>query len=60
MPLVIVALALVIPLFVDGYTQQWKWRLSNNSLRLATGISFGLGAQLLTLWAATALKTYIF
>ncbi|AKA44382.1 DUF2085 domain-containing protein [Paenibacillus polymyxa] len=38
---------LLLPLLIDGYTQLWKWRKSNNVLRLLTGFSFGIGQALL-------------
>ncbi|MGR3764698.1 DUF2085 domain-containing protein [Rossellomorea sp. NS-SX7] len=34
---------LMIPMIIDGYTQMKRWRLSNNFLRLTTGIMFGWG-----------------
>ncbi|WP_410982377.1 DUF2085 domain-containing protein [Bacillus cereus] len=36
-----------IPLFIDGFTQKWKWRRSTNSLRVTTGILSGNGMGLL-------------
>ncbi len=38
----IIALALIIPLIVDGTTQLYNLRASNNYLRLVTGILAGL------------------
>lgn len=38
---------LMIPLLIDGFTQKWKWRESNNSLRIITGILFGLAQSML-------------
>ena len=32
-----------IPMIIDGYTQLRKWRTSNNTLRLITGLISGLG-----------------
>ena len=32
---------LMLPLLIDGYTQKWKWRESNNVLRFITGLLFG-------------------
>jgi uncharacterized membrane protein len=37
---------LLLPMLIDGYTQLWKWRTSNNTLRFLTGFSFGLGQSL--------------
>lgn len=33
---------LVLPLLIDGFTQKWKWRKSNNFLRIITGFLFGI------------------
>jgi uncharacterized membrane protein len=38
---------LIIPLLIDGYTQLWKWRKSNNFLRFLTGLAFGVGQSFL-------------
>lgn len=38
---------LLLPMLIDGFTQQWKWRTSNNKLRFFTGLSFGIGQSLL-------------
>ncbi|MEN1938244.1 DUF2085 domain-containing protein [Paenibacillus sp. 102] len=35
-----------IPLFIDGFTQKWKWRSSTNFLRVTTGILSGNGMGL--------------
>lgn len=37
------SLMLMIPLLVDGLTQAYSDRVSNNTLRLTTGILFGVG-----------------
>lgn len=34
---------LTLPLLIDGFTQMWKWRTSNNVVRIITGLMFGLG-----------------
>ncbi|WP_217703501.1 DUF2085 domain-containing protein [Bacillus sp. Marseille-Q1617] len=34
---------LMIPMLIDGYTQMKRWRVSNNPLRLTTGMMFGWG-----------------
>ena len=45
------ALFLIIPLLVDGGTQQMGLRNSNNSLRMLTGWLFGVGMGLfVVLW----------
>lgn len=41
-----ISLVLSIPMIIDGYTQLWKWRESNNTLRFLTGFLFGLGQAL--------------
>lgn len=38
---------MVIPLIIDGVTQSFGIRESNNKLRLVTGILFGIGCSLL-------------
>lgn len=38
-----IALLMIIPLIVDGITQTYGLRESNNSLRIITGIFFSLG-----------------
>ncbi len=35
-----------IPMLVDGVTQYWKWRESNQILRIATGLLSGIGQSL--------------
>lgn len=36
-------IALSIPMIIDGFTQKWNWRQSNNFLRFWTGLLFGIG-----------------
>lgn len=38
-----IPILLSIPMIVDGFTQKWKWRQSNNFLRFCTGLLFGIG-----------------
>ncbi|MFF2531549.1 DUF2085 domain-containing protein [Brevibacillus sp. NPDC058079] len=38
---------LLLPMLIDGFTQLWKWRTSNNALRFLTGLSFGVSQALL-------------
>lgn len=45
--LLILGILLLIPLLIDGFTQLWKWRVSNNFLRVFTGMLFGLGQCIL-------------
>ncbi|MDN4492741.1 DUF2085 domain-containing protein [Ureibacillus aquaedulcis] len=42
-----IPIAMVIPLLMDGFTQRWKWRTSNNFIRFVTGLLFGIGQSLL-------------
>jgi len=35
-----------IPMIVDGYTQLRKWRTSNNTLRMITGLVSGVGLSI--------------
>ncbi len=37
---------LSIPMLVDGFTQKWHWRRSNNFLRFTTGLIFGIGQSM--------------
>lgn len=43
----IIALALIAPMALDGLTQYWKIRKSNNSLRFTTGVLAGMGTGLM-------------
>jgi uncharacterized membrane protein len=36
-----------LPMVMDGWTQKKKFRMSNNSLRLSTGIVSGLGQSMI-------------
>ena len=38
------AILLNLPALIDGYTQFRGWRVSNNYLRLGTGLMAGVGA----------------
>gem|GEM_PF-1282531 len=49
MPLLF-ALALMLPLIVDGLTQLVGFRMSNNQLRLISGVLFGIATNMLFLW----------
>lgn len=35
-----ISILLLFPLIIDGYTQKFGWRLSNNKLRIFTGFLF--------------------
>ncbi len=41
------SITLVIPLLIDTSTQLLKLRISNNDMRLLTGLMFGLGMGML-------------
>jgi len=43
------SVALAFPLLVDGFTQKWGWRKSNNTIRCVTGFSFGVGQSFFVL-----------
>lgn len=45
--LIILAILMIIPLFLDGFTQLVGTRESNNKLRLLTGLMGGLGLAIL-------------
>ena len=45
-----VAIILCIPLVLDGGTQYLGWRMSNQWLRLITGILCGIGIMFLEIW----------
>jgi uncharacterized membrane protein len=49
MPLLF-AVALMLPLMADGLTQLVGLRMSNNLLRLASGVLFGIATNMLFLW----------
>ena len=42
-----IAILLCIPLVIDGGSQYLKWRMSNQRLRLITGILCGIGIMVL-------------
>ena len=42
-----IAILLCIPLVIDGGSQYLKWRMSNQRLRLITGILCGVGIMVL-------------
>lgn len=47
---------MALPLLIDGFTQLWKWRKSNNTLRFLTGLLFGSGQAL---FISTAVWTVV-
>lgn len=44
---VIVAVILIIPCFIDGTTQLFEFRESNNTLRFVTGLLAGIGMMII-------------
>ena len=44
---IVLAIILLIPSAIDGLTQYFKFRVSNNALRLITGLLGGLGLSIL-------------
>lgn len=44
------AVALMLPLIADGLTQLVGFRMSNNRLRLLSGVLFGIATNMLFLW----------
>ena len=44
------AIILCIPLLLDGGSQYLNWRISNQVLRLITGILCGIGIMFLEIW----------
>lgn len=47
-----IGLGLAVPMLIDGFTQSWGWRTSNNFLRVTTGILFGLSQVILIAYIA--------
>jgi uncharacterized membrane protein len=45
--LIILAILMMIPAFLDGFTQLIGNRMSNNKLRLLTGLAGGVGLAIL-------------
>ncbi|WP_420794946.1 DUF2085 domain-containing protein [Fictibacillus macauensis] len=56
---IILAFCLQLPMMVDGFTQLWKWRESNNGLRVVTGCLSGFGQCLLIWYLADVLFTLL-
>jgi len=54
-----ITLALIIPTFIDGLTQAYCKRESNNSLRLITGIASGVGQMSLVAMIGKAMGFFI-
>ncbi|HBT85919.1 MAG TPA: hypothetical protein DEF85_09545 [Clostridiaceae bacterium] len=45
--LIILAILMLLPAFLDGFTQLLNFRISNNTLRLFTGLIGGVGLAIL-------------
>ncbi|MEK4027207.1 DUF2085 domain-containing protein [Pseudobacillus sp. FSL P4-0506] len=54
LPSLVAAVAACLPLLVDGFTQKWKLRSSNNFLRSLTGLAAGAGLAQFAVAAANA------
>lgn len=54
--LITVAIILLLPAAIDGFTQFFEYRKSNNALRLLTGLMGGIGLGILI----KALKYFIY
>ncbi|MFD3447421.1 DUF2085 domain-containing protein [Microbacteriaceae bacterium 4G12] len=48
-----------VPLVLDGYTQLRKWRMSNNTLRLTTGLLSGFGLSVIIIFCAFMLANFL-
>ena len=48
----LLVVSLVIPVAVDGLTQGYGWRMSNNLLRILTGGLFGIAASIAFVFSA--------
>lgn len=57
---VYVACILIIPCAVDGFTQLFQWRESNNTLRFVTGFMAGIGMMMLIRIVTLVSQTLIF
>lgn len=42
----LIATIMFFPMPIDGYTQKWGWRISNNILRVVTGTMFGVSLSM--------------
>jgi uncharacterized membrane protein len=45
--LILLAILMIIPTFIDGFTQLLEMRESNNTLRFTTGLISGLGLMII-------------
>ncbi len=50
---------LIIPMFMDGYTQLLGLRESNNKLRLITGLFGGMGLMIITIFLSSVINIII-
>ncbi|MNU00078.1 hypothetical protein D3C72_2431140 [compost metagenome] len=46
-------------MLIDGYTQKWGWRKSNNFIRIVTGLLSGIGVSIGIVSAAFDLAGFI-
>lgn len=47
-----IGILLQLPMVVDGVTQKYKFRESNNFLRVITGGMSGIGLSIMTIWGS--------
>jgi uncharacterized membrane protein len=52
-------IALNLPMVLDGWTQKRKLRLSNNPLRLSTGIVSGLGQSIIIVSISQGIISFV-
>lgn len=57
---IFIGVLLNLPMMIDGYTQKWKWRTSNNFLRVTTGLLSGFGMSALIVTSANLLTKILF
>jgi uncharacterized membrane protein len=48
-----------LPMLLDGGTQYFHWRESNNTLRMITGILSGFGLSVLVIWLARHMTQWV-
>ncbi|MNB84045.1 hypothetical protein D3C81_384770 [compost metagenome] len=56
---IIIGVLLNVPMLIDGYTQKWGWRKSNNFIRVITGLLSGIGVSIGIVSAAFDVSGFI-